>query len=213
MLLFHNLSLHGVIIFFVALAVAITIHEFSHAFMAYRLGDPTAKVYGRMTLNPLAHLDPLGTLMILLVGFGWGKPVPFDPFNLRSPKRDSALISLAGPLSNVLLALLLAGLFWIGIFGQIPILLTISNLVQPIVLLNLVLAIFNLLPIHPLDGFKILGGILPKEWYHDWMQMEQYGIFFLLFLVLPILPQGRSIIGVVLGPIINTVFNLLYLNF
>jgi Zn-dependent protease len=210
MLLFQNLSPATIIIFLIALVVAITIHEFSHAFMAYRLGDPTAKVHGRMTLNPLAHLDPIGTIMILFVGFGWGKPVPFDPFNLRNPKRDSALISLAGPLSNVLLALFLVGLFWIGIFARIPTLLTISQIIQPIVFLNLVLAIFNLLPIHPLDGFKILGGILPKEWYYDWMQMERYGIFFLIFLILPILPQGGSIIGVILGPVLRSITNFLY---
>jgi Zn-dependent protease len=210
MLLFQNLSLETIIIFLVALIIAITIHEFSHAFVAYQLGDPTAKVQGRITLNPLAHLDPLGTLMILIAGFGWGKPVPFDPFNLRSPKRDSALISLAGPSSNIILALFLISLFWIGSVAQIPVLLALSQIVQPIVFLNLVLAIFNLLPIHPLDGFKILGGVLPQEWYRDWIQMERYGIFFLIFVILPILPQGGSIIGTILGPVLHMIVGFLY---
>jgi len=213
MFLFQHLSIEAILIFLVALVVAITIHEFSHAFVAYQLGDPTAKIQGRMTLNPFAHLDPLGTIMILLVGFGWGKPVPFDPFNLRNPKRDSALISLAGPIANIFLALILASLFRIGEFFHIPSLLAISQILQPIVFLNLVLAIFNILPIHPLDGFKILGGILPKEWYYDWLQMERYGIFLLIFLLLPILPNGGSIISVIIGPILQSITNFLYFGF
>src|SRR3990167_4058068 len=101
-------SLETLFIVIIALLSAITIHEFSHAWVADRLGDPTPRLMGRVTLNPLAHLDPIGTIALLLIGFGWGKPVQFDPFNLENPRRDSALVSLAGPLSNITLASLLS---------------------------------------------------------------------------------------------------------
>ena len=200
-----------IIFFLLGLVIAITVHEFSHAAVAYRLGDPTAKLQGRLTLNPLSHLDPIGTLLLFIVGFGWGKPVPFDPFNLRNPKRDGALISFAGPFSNVVTAIAFVIPFWIGAITTLPALLEIGTLLQPIVFLNLVLAVFNLIPIHPLDGFKVLGGILPKYWYYDWAQMERFGIFFLLFLIFPIF-GGRSAISIILGPVLSTIIQLLYLS-
>lgn len=211
MLFLRGLSLEEIIIFSLGLLLAITIHEFSHAAVAYRLGDPTAKLQGRLTLNPLAHLDPLGTLLLFFIGFGWGKPVPFDPFNLRNPKRDSALISFAGPGSNIITAVILVSPFWIGQVANLPTLVTIAKFLQPVVLLNLILAIFNLIPIHPLDGFKVLGGILPRQWYYDWVQMERFGIFFLLFLIFPLF-GGQSIISLILGPVITSILKVLYLS-
>ena len=181
-----------------ALLVAITIHEFAHAAMADRLGDPTPRLMGRLTLNPLAHLDPIGTLMLLIFHFGWGKPVPIDPFNLRNPRRDLALISLAGPASNLILAVLLSIL--IRLIGPI-------GLIRPIISLNIILAIFNLLPIYPLDGFKIISGILPPEQACQWEELQSFGPLILFLLIFPLF--GQSLINTILGPIINSLLQIL----
>lgn len=188
-----------------ALVVAITVHEFAHAYSADRLGDPTPRLQGRLTLNPLAHLDPLGTLMLLLVRFGWGKPVQFDPFNLENPKRDAALISLAGPASNLILATL-ASLFLR--ISPISLITLISLILQPLIILNVVLAIFNLLPIHPLDGFKIVGGLLSRDRHKEWQQLAPYGIFILILFLLPLTSSGPLIIRIIEPPI-ELLLNLL----
>lgn len=201
----------------VALVVAITIHEFSHAYWADRLGDPTPRLMGRLTLNPLAHLDPIGTLMLLIARFGWGKPVVFDPFNLRNPRRDSAIISFAGPLSNLILASVCAILLQILLQFRLALLSSafmntsmyiFIGLLQPIIVLNIVLAVFNLIPIHPLDGFKIVGGLLPEEYARQWAQLEPYGIIFLIFLIFPIF-GGSSPISTIISPIISTILSIL----
>ncbi|OGD85641.1 hypothetical protein A2164_02085 [Candidatus Curtissbacteria bacterium RBG_13_35_7] len=191
--------------FIVGLVTAITIHEAAHAFVAYRLGDPTAKIAGRMTLNPGSHLDPIGTLALLIVGFGWGKPTPFDPFNLRNIKRDSALISVAGAVSNFLLAFLLSLPYLIAYFtGNINLtIIAIYNILTIIIWINIILGVFNLIPVHPLDGFKVLAGLLPRDWYHDFIQTERYGIFILLFLLI------TGTIGKILFPIVSTILNFL----
>ena len=151
----------------VILGVSITFHEAAHAWTANRLGDPTAAHQGRISLNPLDHIDPLGTVVIplmLLVAtqgrgpvFGWAKPTPFNPLNLSNPKRDSALISIAGPIANVVVAIIFVILFN----------LTEITLFKNVAQLNIVLAIFNLIPIHPLDGFKVVGGLLPTPSIED----------------------------------------------
>jgi Zn-dependent protease len=190
------------IIAIIGLVLAVTIHEFSHAFVADKLGDPTPRLMGRVTLNPFAHLDPLGSLAILLVGFGWGKPVPFDPFNLQNPRRDAALISLAGPLSNIIFASLLAIIIRI-----IP---SPFSLLIPtyIIQVNLMLAFFNLIPIHPLDGFKIVGGLLPDKYTDSWEELSKYGMIFLLALL--IVPAFNNIlIHLWLSPLISFFMNLL----
>lgn len=194
----------------VALIAAITIHEFAHALAAERLGDPTPRLMGRLTLNPLAHLDPLGTLMMLLIRFGWGKPVQFDPFNLRNPRRDSAIISIAGPASNLILAVICSIVLRILLVSSLNNLFTFSliALLQPLIILNVVLAVFNLVPVHPLDGFKIVGGILPKEYSQQWDELERYGMIFLLFLLFPIF--GRiAPITTLITPIINFFLGIL----
>lgn len=189
----------GFIVWAVSLLVAITIHEFSHAFAADRLGDPTPRLQGRLTLNPLAHLDPIGTVLMLIARFGWGKPVVFDPFNLRHPRRDAAIISLAGPASNMLLAF---GLSLLLRFFPL------SGIITPMIVMNVVLAIFNLVPIHPLDGFKIVGGILPREYAKQWYELEPYGMFFLLFLVFPFFGSTAPVMQVI-SPIIGAIVRFL----
>lgn len=187
----------------VALVLVISIHEYAHAVAADRLGDPTPRANGRITLDPRAHLDPLGTLMLLFVGFGWGKPVVFDPYNLRNPKRDIALIALAGPASNLLFAGVLSVLihtFPNELFVSIG-----SIMIQ----LNIMLAIFNLVPVAPLDGEKILKGILPDEFAREYEAlMQQYGTLILIMLLLPIV-SGTSPISTLISPAISFVTNLL----
>jgi len=188
--------LAGNFIWLLALIVAISIHEFSHAAIADYLGDPTARLAGRKTLNPLAHLDPIGTLMLLFFKFGWGKPVPVDPFNLQNPRRDQALVSLAGPASNLILAFLLSLVLRFLISSTIASVWLVVFL--PIIFLNVVLAIFNLIPIGPLDGFKIVLGVLPEKLAREWAGTEPYGLIILLMLVfLPL--GGFSLGGIVFG--------------
>ena len=203
------MAMLSLIISFGLLILAITIHEFAHCFAADRLGDPTPRLKGRLTINPLAHLDPLGILLplfLVLSGssfvFGWGKPAPFDPFNLRNPKRDIMLIALAGPISNLGLAVLLS--LALKIIAAPTLILLISSFIK----LNIFLAIFNLLPIHPLDGSKILAGILPADWAKEYEGfMRDYGLFLLIFLIIPI--GGSSIAINLILPIISWVTQLL----
>ena len=194
-----------VVVFILAIAAAITIHEFAHALVAYRLGDPTAKLAGRLTLNPAAHLDPVGTLALLLVGIGWGKPTPFDPYNLRHNKRDSALISVAGAASNFLLAISLSLPYLIAYYtGNLnPQLSTVYESLSMVIQINVLLGVFNLIPVHPLDGFKVLAGLLPRDWYRDFIATERYGIFILLFLII------TGAIGKILFPVVSVILTYL----
>ncbi|CAA9571017.1 MAG: Peptidase M50 [uncultured Thermomicrobiales bacterium] len=176
--------------------IAITIHEFMHAFTAYRLGDPTAARLGRVTLNPVAHFDPFGFLFTILLILGlapiaWGKPVPVNPGNFRNPKRGMLLVAAAGPLSNLVQAVLFAIPLRLlpGVASGWPP--GVQTLLVTGVTLNIALAAFNMIPIPPLDGHKILTGLLPDFWYPILAPMEQYGFaILLLFLFLP------NIIGV-----------------
>jgi len=197
------------ILYLIALIVALTVHEFSHALAANHLGDPTPRLSGRLTLNPLAHFDLFGSLFLLFFGFGWGKPVPFDPFNLKKPRQDAALISLAGPLSNFIIAILGSILVRLFILVQLSFISTIGLLIlYPIVIINVSLGFFNLLPINPLDGFKIVGGLLNEEKAHEWYQLERYGMIFLLLLILPLGNSG-SLLDTFFRPAVNAILNLL----
>ena len=171
----------------VPIVFALSFHEFSHAYVAYRLGDPTAARLGRLTLNPLRHLDPMGTLLLFFVGFGWAKPVPVDPRNLRNPRRGMMWVALAGPVTNFLLAIvsLVAlvvmqrfGLYQ-GFIGE-----PAARMVQACFVVNTALASFNLIPILPFDGGRVLMGILPGRlaWYYA--RSEPYGFFVALGLIM-----------------------------
>lgn len=219
----------------IAFVVAITIHEAAHAWTADRLGDPTARSQGRLSLNPVVHYDRVGTTLLLMLSvmralgspvpvFGWAKPVPFDPYNLKDPKRDAMLISLAGPLSNVILATLLA---LIGtLFLSNPEAMTLAiyspsflsmafasggitvvsyffgSVLGVSIYLNLILAVFNLLPIHPLDGGKILIGLLPKSEAHEAdMFLRKYGFMLLFLLIIPV--GGESAASRIISPLLS----------
>jgi Zn-dependent protease len=196
------------IFYLIALLLAITIHEFSHALAADFLGDPTPRLQKRLTLNPKAHLDPFGLLFLFFFGFGWGRPVEFDPFNLKNPRRDAAIISLAGPISNLILALILSISLKLFIFFKIKTLYTIGSLFfVPMIYLNVVLAVFNFLPVYPLDGFKIVGGVLPEKQAKEWYELERYGLIFLLMMFFPL--GKSSMIDLLIRPAINFLTNLL----
>ncbi len=196
------------VIYIVALLVAIDIHEFSHALVADRLGDPTPRLQGRLSLNPFVHLDLLGLAFLLLVGFGWGKPVQFDPYNLKDPRKEAALISIAGPISNFLLAFILSLLLRSFILLHLSVLITIGMILfVPLITLNVILGVFNLLPINPLDGFKIVGGLLSEKRSKEWYGLERYGIIFLLMLIFPF--GNTSMLDILIRPAFTFLLNLL----
>jgi len=197
--------------------VSFTVHEVAHAYCSYKLGDPTAKNMGRLTLNPLKHLDILGTIMLLLFGFGWAKPVPINPLYYDDRKRGTMLVSIAGPLSNILMALVFSfPMAYFGFdFGIISAKelfsveniifaesflpeIVVFNLSRFFYIININLAVFNILPVPPLDGSKILAGILPSNQYFKLLQYERYigALFFILLFIYP------NIIYKIMSPII-----------
>jgi Zn-dependent protease len=188
------------------LLFALTVHELAHGYVAYRLGDPTAKNEGRLTLNPLKHLDPLGVLAFLIMKIGWAKPVPVDPRYFRHPQKDMLVVALAGPASNVVLALisaLLAHFLAITQFLPLFFLKPLLAMLVASVWINIMLAVFNCIPIPPLDGSRVLMGILPATTAQSYARLEPFG--FLLLLVL----FYTGIIGKIIMPIIHFSNNLL----
>lgn len=175
---------------------AITFHEFCHGYAAWRLGDPTAERMGRLTLNPLAHLDPVGALMLLIFRFGWAKPVPIDPRHFRHPRRDLVIVSLAGSAGNLLTAVLCGFLvrFLPGPFMAVP---ALGRFILLMVLINLGLGVFNLIPIPPLDGSKLLYVLLPPRWMRSFFWLEKYGFFVLMILLV------LGVVQAVMSPIIR----------
>lgn len=197
----------------IAIVLAITIHEFAHAFTATQLGDPTPRRQGRLTLNPLAHLDPLGTILIFLAGFGWGKPVSVNPMYLGG-SRGMALVALAGPVSNLLLAIPFALLFRLDLLpfgGQASRLIpSLPELVFQIIVLNVVLAVFNMIPLPPLDGSNVLIALLPPSAAGVVGRIQRYGWPILLGLfLLPFIVPGLNPFGWIIGPPINFLLGLL----
>lgn len=215
-----------VLALFTALILGISFHEFSHAYVADRLGDRLPRSMGRVTLNPLAHLDPGGTMLMVLVGFGWGKPVPVNPNATHNPKAALATTAAAGPLSNFAVAAI-AGIPlkldlvpWISPFNT-PLIRFLTQrgfegdeliglFFSSIVLLSLILGVFNLIPIAPLDGFKVAVGVLPRDLSRSFAQTERYGPVILIALIaLPFLTGGRfGLLFEVMQPVIRFLANL-----
>ena len=184
------------------IVIAMVIHEFSHARVAYALGDYTPRLHGRLTLNPAAHVDPIGLLMLFIVHFGWAKPVQINPMNFKNPRRDDILVSLAGPASNLIVAFVALIVLVLLAKTDFPLsegLLVVFNL---IIVYNINFAIFNMLPIPPLDGSHILKNLLPYELARGYEQLERYSFIFLLIIIAtPILsyvfvPLQRFIFGI-----------------
>ena len=206
-------SINQMLLWAPPLLLALTFHEFCHGYVAWRLGDPTAANQGRLTMNPLRHLDPLGTLAFFLIRFGWAKPVPVNASYFRDPKRGMLLVALAGPMSNLLLAVLSAVAvkllipLAIGVHEQgglantvmLPLLMMLVNSVW----INLLLCIFNLIPVPPLDGGRILAGFLPNHLAYSFQRYEQIGIVVILVLSL------TGVLGKIISPVVRTANNLL----
>lgn len=198
------------VVWVIAVIYAITVHEFSHVLAAYLLGDKTGQDMGRLTLNPLAHIDWLGFAMLLFVGFGWGRPAPYNPYNLRSQKWGPVVISLAGPAANLLTVVVgILLLRWLG--GVVTVQETMfSLLLLSLVMINLTLMLFNLIPIPPLDGSRLLFTILPARFNDFKYQLAKNGPYVLLGLVLlDSLIPGLSIFGRLFSGINNFVYSLL----
>ncbi|MBE3520016.1 MAG: site-2 protease family protein [Firmicutes bacterium] len=195
--------------------LGISVHEYAHARMAYALGDDTAHRQGRMTLEPWAHIDPIGALMLIVTGFGWARPVPVDPFRLRSPRRDMAKVAFAGPFANLVTAFILQ-VITILIFSFLHLRGTywvyLPDILDTAAWVNASLAFFNLIPIPPLDGWHILELYIPGGAYAVSEFLERYGFVILLLLV------ASGIVGVIIGPLVTGYMNLcrlagLYLSF
>lgn len=179
--------------------LALTVHEWAHAWSANRLGDPTARLMGRMTLNPLAHLDLFGTLAILLIGFGWAKPVPVNPNNLREPRRHMMWIAAAGPVSNLGQALIFGTLLQlVAMTGETSGFLYVT--LRYGIFINCALAVFNLLPVPPLDGSKIIYGLIPSMTLLSISKLERYGPMVLMGVIAFGFLTGQSILWGIMGP-------------
>jgi Zn-dependent protease len=194
------------------LLLALTVHEFAHGYVAFRLGDPTARVSGRLTLNPLKHLDPLGTIAFFIFRLGWAKPMPVNPAYFKNPQKDMLWVALAGPVTNLTLAVisalmvkavvLLAQTIPYSALGE-AILVPLSSTLIASVWINLVLCIFNFLPIPPLDGSRILTGILPPDLARSYASIERYG--FVLLIILAV----SGVLSKLIMPLINFANSLL----
>jgi len=181
---------------------AITFHEFCHGYASYKLGDPTAYIRGRLTLNPLAHLDPIGALMLLLFRFGWAKPVPVDPRYYKNPKRDIFIVSIAGVTGNIITAIL------VGLMVRFLPVAVLKNFavfmfIQMMVLINIGLAVFNLVPIPPLDGSKLIYPLLPRSLLQKYFWLERYGMFVLMALLF------LGVLQRIMTPIVGLVYHII----
>lgn len=192
----------------ITLMIAFTVHEFAHAYMAYRFGDSTAKNQGRLTLNPIHHLDPLGTILILIAGFGWARPVPVNRFFFKKPRLAGIVVSIAGPISNLIMGCL-GFIIWYalvgtGISASLPTF--VPDFLDMFIQLNMLLFVFNLLPFPPLDGYRIIEDLVPTKFRPKMTEFEKYGA--IIFLVLVITPLDQYTIH----PILNTLLPFIVEN-
>ncbi len=187
-----NINVAELIIQIPVLLFALTVHEFAHGYIAFRLGDPTAKRQGRLTMNPLKHLDPLGTLAFIFIKFGWAKPVPVNPNYFKNPRKDMLFVALAGPATNLMLAVVCAIMVksLIAIDPVLPHNQMVLSVITPLkmcliysVWINVLLCIFNFLPIPPLDGSRILVGLLPHNMAMQYVRLERYSFIIILILL------------------------------
>ena len=197
------MNLNNLIISIPTILYALTIHEYFHGWTANKFGDPTARLQGRLTLNPLAHIDILGALCFVFAGFGWGKPVPINPYNFRNPRRDNIIVSFAGPASNFISAFLFGMIFQLlrnVLFVSPNVSVFLYNLLISGIIVNLSLAFFNMIPLFPLDGSHILEGLLPYHLVQKYKEIERYSPFILLGLILLGNYAGIPILSMMLGP-------------
>ena len=208
-----NLDFMSLVYRLPAIVLALTVHEYAHGRIAYAFGDPTARNAGRITLNPLAHLDVVGTLMLIFAGFGWAKPVPFNPYYFHGNRKQKTMwVAAAGPLSNLVQALIVAVLFSL-LWRFAPMILDnwwLPNFLFSVISINIVLAVFNLLPIPPLDGSKILAGLLPNRFTNFIYQLEQFG--FIILIVCMFLGVFRTIISPIVYMLLTGLFWLVGLG-
>ena len=188
----------------ITLFIAFTVHEFSHAAVATLFGDPTPKAAGRLTLNPIKHLDVFGTLMLLVAGFGWAKPVPINPYAIKQKSKAGVmLVSLAGPVSNFLLASLAAlplRFGWVPLFsGSSAIFPSLGEFILEFVFINLALFLFNLIPLAPLDGEKVIAYFLPEHWVEVMERISPYSAYILLFIVFVLPMIGINVMDIILN--------------
>ncbi len=204
---FPNIDIQQLLISIPPLLFALTLHEVAHGRTALLLGDPTARDQGRLSLNPLHHLDPVGTLALLFIGFGWAKPVPVNPRYFKMPLKDMLWVALAGPVTNLILAFLSALLLklLVQIAQLLPAMLftPLVTMLQVSVMMNVMLCVFNFLPIPPLDGSRIVTGLLPTEAAVQYMRFEQYGVLILIGLML------TGVLGYLISPLYQGVLNVL----
>ena len=202
-MIFGNLDIEIIVLLIPALVFSLSFHEFAHAWMAFRLGDNTAARLGRLTLNPMAHLDPIGSIALLLMGFGWAKPVPVDARYLSNPREDMVKVAAAGPLSNLLLAVI-AALILRFMFGSGLLTGQIKSFIIIFMQINITLAVFNLLPVSPLDGSQILSPFIEKKFGIDLVyKMELYGPRLLFFIIIFSMFTGIHIFSFIITPIFN----------
>lgn len=197
----------------VTLAIAFTVHEYAHAYAAYKFGDQTAKNQGRLTLNPLVHIDPIGAIFLILFGFGWAKPVPVNRFFFKNPRLNGIIVSIVGPLSNLVLAFVAVLIvLFIQQFQQFNLGMMIPDFIFKFISIfiniNVLLFVFNLLPFPPLDGYRIIEDLVNPDLRAKMTQYEQYGV--LIFLILVITPLGNYTIDPILYNLVPSIRDALY---
>ena len=211
-MIFSNIDPQVIVLLIPALVFSLSFHEFSHAWMAYRLGDSTAARMGRLTLNPMSHLDPIGSLALIFMGFGWAKPVPVDARYLKNPRKDMVKVAAAGPISNIILAIIGALVLRL-LFGTDLLSNSVKTFFIIFMQINITLAVFNLLPVSPLDGSQILEPFIEKQFGPDivW-KMQVYGPRVLFIIIIFSMVTDIHIFSFIITPIFN-LFILIFFNF